>query len=120
MAPRWPWLQPPRRHLLDVLAPLVLLLGVRGALAEPVSVGSEEWQFSAGNRRLGGFCRPRVQAPHGLQGEGQRFSMLTSRHRELHAGRHHQAHVRAAALTRGRGQCRPHVVGDGRGMGGEQ
>ncbi|CAI9176026.1 unnamed protein product [Rangifer tarandus platyrhynchus] len=35
MAPRWPWLRPRRRRLLDLLAHLVLLLGVRAASAEP-------------------------------------------------------------------------------------
>ncbi|GAB5576197.1 hypothetical protein PRBEI_2001001400 [Prionailurus iriomotensis] len=35
MAPRWPWLRPRPRSLLDVLAPLVLLLGVRAASADP-------------------------------------------------------------------------------------
>ena len=34
-ARRWPWLQPRRRRLLDLLAHLVLLLGVSAASAEP-------------------------------------------------------------------------------------
>ncbi|XP_039696007.1 uncharacterized protein LOC120584413 isoform X2 [Pteropus medius] len=57
MAPRWPWLQPPRRHLLDVLAPLVLLLGVRGALAEPEHGRVTRREQDVGAATCGAFCR---------------------------------------------------------------
>ncbi|XP_039696006.1 collagen alpha-1(I) chain-like isoform X1 [Pteropus medius] len=56
MAPRWPWLQPPRRHLLDVLAPLVLLLGVRGALAEPGKTGGNAKVRAPGRPASGALC----------------------------------------------------------------
>lgn len=58
----------------------------------------ESGGFSAGTRRLGGLCRPRVPGPRVPQGKGRRFSTSTPRHWGLRAGGG-RAHVRAAALT---------------------
>lgn len=56
VARRWPWLQSPRRHLLDVLAPLVLLLVVRGASAEPGKSGGNAKVRAPGRPASGALC----------------------------------------------------------------
>ena len=101
VARRWPWLRPRPRSFLDVLAPLVLLLGVRAASADP---GKTRGQRGEGGRQ-GWFPGPVPRHPRFVRVSGR------SRRRRPHP-------QRISAWFPGGRPAPPTRAGGGRGASG--